>query len=255
MMKSREVQAFLILLGFVFCVVLPSIRFDIDLFDQINFLHEFNSKMFFGIFHLNSLIFIGFSAFVLWLAIDGDGKKAQKIHTNKIKGIKEAEKSFDDFFDNKIGLTELYKRAEKNETISEVLKILKVGGIEEDLVLGIQKIYNRIDSSYSKFRNDYEYSATLMPIIGMIGTVAGLLIMFAEPTQAEDFEQKFAGLSLALATTLYASMITILWFKPSAKDIEKLQIELLEDFNNLEISIRKFYHKVNILEFLDQEMK
>lgn len=108
-----------------------------------------------------------------------------------------------------------------------------------------------MDNSYSKLKNDYEYLATIMPIIGMIGTIAGLLMMFAEPTQAEDFEKKFAGLSLALSTTLYASLFTILWFKPCARSVEKWQLDLQTEFEDLEISIRKFYHKVNVLEFID----
>jgi flagellar motor component MotA len=207
--------------------------------------------MIYGIIHINSIAFVGLAAIFFYLSIESDVKKVKNLHKNKKKGIKEAQNSFDNFFEDKISSIELNQKAENNQTIKDVLTILKHGGIEEDLILGIQKIYGKMDNSYSKLKNDYEYLATIMPIIGMIGTIAGLLMMFAEPTQAEDFEKKFAGLSLALSTTLYASLFTILWFKPCARSVEKWQLDLQTEFEDLEISIRKFYHKVNVLEFID----
>lgn len=246
--KGIVVQALWILVLFIFCVVLPSINSD-ELGFELPILTEYSSRMIFGIVHVNSAIFILASAIGLWFTVDRDSNKTVRAYENK--SIKEAEKSFEDYFEEKINISDLIEKSKNNESINEVLKILRLGGVEDDLLLGIQKIYNTIDNSYSKLKNDYEYSATLMPIIGMIGTIAGLLMMFAEPSQAEDFEKKFAGLSLALATTLYASLVTIVIFKPLARYKEKQQIKLENDFNDLEIAVRKFYHKVNIAEFLE----
>ncbi|WP_198304746.1 MotA/TolQ/ExbB proton channel family protein [Arcobacter vandammei] len=246
--KGILIQAVWIMALFIVCVVLPSINPD-ELGFELPILGEYNSKMIWGIIHINSAIFIGLSAVGLWFTVDRDSNKTVRAYENK--SIKEAEKSFEDYFEEKITIFDLSEKSKKNESIDEVLKILRFGGIEDDLLLGIQKIYNTIDNSYSKLKNDYEYAATLMPIIGMIGTVAGLLMMFAEPSQAEDFEKKFAGLSLALATTLYASLVTIVIFKPLARYKEKQQIKLENDFNDLEIAVRKFYHKVNFAEFLE----
>ncbi|QNM88888.1 MotA/TolQ/ExbB proton channel family protein [Aliarcobacter cryaerophilus] len=242
------IQAIFILILFIVCVVLPSLNSD-ELGFSVPILTDYNSKMILGIIHINSVIFIFGSAIILWLTVDRTSNKAVRAYENK--SIKDAEKHFEDYFQGKINILDLKNKEKSNDSIKEVLKILKFGGIEDDLLLGIQKIYNTIDNSYSKLKNDYEYAATLMPIIGMIGTVAGLLMMFAEPSQAEDFEKKFAGLSLALATTLYASLITVIIFKPLARQKEKQQIELENDFNDLEISVRKFYHRINMVEFLE----
>lgn len=250
MFSSKFFQAIIIMALFMVFVVIPSLD-PKELGFVIPYLSEYNSKMIYGIIHINSIAFVGLAAIFLYLSIESDVKNVKDLHKNKKKGIKEAQNSFDNFFEDKISSLELNQKAENNQTIKDVLTILKHGGIEEDLILGIQKIYGKMDNSYSKLKNDYEYLATIMPIIGMIGTIAGLLMMFAEPTQAEDFEKKFAGLSLALSTTLYASLFTILWFKPCARSVEKWQLDLQTEFEDLEISIRKFYHKVNVLEFID----
>ena len=250
MFSSKLLQAFIILGLFIVFVVIPSMD-PKEIGFTLPYLSEYNSKMLFGIIHIKSICFIGLAAIFLYLSIENDIKKVKYIHKNKKNGIKESQDIFDSYFEDKLTSLELNQKSEDNQIVKNILKILKHGGIEEDLILGIQKIYANMDNSYSKLKNDYEYLATIMPIIGMIGTIAGLLMMFAEPAQAEDFEKKFAGLSLALATTLYSSLLTILWFKPCARSVEKWQLDLQNEFENLEISIRKFYHKVNIIEFHD----
>ncbi|OCL85428.1 MotA/TolQ/ExbB proton channel family protein [Arcobacter porcinus] len=246
---SLYMQGIFILGVFIIFIVFPSV--DLNGVQELlpNFLINYKSDMFYGIFHINSALFIFSSALILYIFIDKNSKKIVKAYENK--KIKEAEKYFEEYFEEKISLLELEDKTNKNKIIKEVLKILRLGGIEDDLLLGVQKIYNKIDNFYTKLKNEYEYAATLMPIIGMIGTVAGLLMMFSEPSQAEDFEKKFAGLSLALATTLYASLVTIVFFKPLARQKERQQIELENDFNDLEIEVRKFYHKVDLTEFLE----
>lgn len=250
--SSKIIQGISIISLFALFVVLPSIK-PADLGFKIPYLHDYSSEMFFGIFHINSIGFVGLAALLLYLSIGKDVKKAKKLHQDKENGVKEAENALDEFFYETISLETLKEKSENNHIIKNTMHILKHGGIEEDLVLGSQKIYSNISSSYTKLKNDYEYLATVMPIIGMIGTIAGLLMMFAEPTQAEDFEKKFAGLSLALSTTLYASLITILIFKPNARSVEQWQTNLDHEFDSLEISIRKFYHKVNVIELMDLE--
>lgn len=248
--SNKYIQGLLILLCFGVFIVIPSISPE-ELGFTIPYIYEWNENMKYGILHIDSLLFVGFTAFILWLSIERDIKKAKKLHLDKRNGFMEAEKSFESFFESTITLNDLVEKSKKNHVIDKILHLLGHGAIEDDLVLGTQKIYLNIASSYSKLKNDYEYLATVMPIIGMIGTVAGLLMMFSEPTQAEDFEKKFAGLSIALSTTLYASLFTILWFKPNARSVEQWQTDLDEDFENLEISVRKFYHKVNLLELTD----
>lgn len=248
--SNKWVQGIFILVSFGVFIIAPSISPE-ELGFTIPYIYEWNEKMEYGIIHIDSLLFISITAFVLWLSIGRDIKKAKKLHLDKRNGFTEAEKSFDSFFENTVTLNDLNEKSKKNHVIKKTLELLNHGAIEDDLVLGTQKIYLNISSSYRKLKNDYEYLATVMPIIGMVGTVAGLLLMFAEPMQAEDYEKKFAGLSIALSTTLYASLFTILWFKPNARNVERWQTDLDEDFENLEISVRKFYHKVNLLELTD----
>lgn len=249
--SSKWTQAILILVLFLFFIVAPSIKPEEVGIPIPDIIYEWNKKMYYGIIHINSLIFVGLTALFLWRSINKDIRQANKLHLDEINGLVEAERSFESFFESAITFNDLQEKSKNNHTIEKILHHLSHGGIEDDLILSAQKIYLKIASSYSKLKNDYEYLSTVMPIVGMIGTIAGLLMMFAEPTQAEDFEKKFAGLSIALSTTLYASLFTILWFKPNARSIEQWQTNLDEDFENLEIAVRKFYHKVNLTELTD----
>lgn len=246
-MKNIGMQGFIILIIFLFFVVLPGLT-DKEVINIIpNFLIESN-KIILGVIHINSLVFIGLTAIILYFSIDKDIKKAKDLHINQKSGLLEAQKVFEQFFENNIKLEELVLKSKSNKTIEKVIKIINYGGIEEDLVLGLNKIFNEISSKYIKLKNDYEYIATIMPIVGMVGTIAGLLTMFAVPSEVDDFGSKFSGLSVALATTLYASMITILIFKPKARNVEEWIVNLEEDYSYIEIAIKQFYHKVDITE-------
>ncbi|RLA72650.1 MAG: hypothetical protein DRG78_23580 [Epsilonproteobacteria bacterium] len=238
-MKSKLKQGSWIIIIFVIFIVDPLKILPLEL-----------NHMYSGIVHPNSLLFIGLVAIILCKSIDKDIKDANKEHTDKETGIKEAINIFENYFEDKITTQELVKKSKKNETVKKIINILKYGGTEDDLILGVQKVFTTISSKYIKLKNDYEYLATIMPIIGMIGTIAGLLIMFAVPEGIEDFANKFSGLSIALATTLYASFITILIFKPKARSVEEWLVSLDTDYEYSGISIKQFYHKVDILELI-----
>jgi len=240
-MKSKFWQGLYILIFFIIFVVQQPFALP-DIFNEMHY----------GIIHLNSLFFIISSAIILWSSIDKDIKDANKLHKGKEVSTKEAKLIFEKYFEDKMTIDTLVAESNKNETVLKVLNIIKYGGAEEDLVLGIQGTYNNISSKYIKLKNDYEYLATIMPIIGMIGTIAGLLIMFAVPEGIEDFADKFAGLSIALATTLYSSLITVLVFKPQARSIEEWLVSLENDYDQCEISLKQFFHKIDILELVDQ---
>ena len=157
--------------------------------EPVGMAESFN-QMYNGIIHPNSLIFIVVSALLLWLSIDSDIKSAYKMHQNNEASTKEAKQVFEDFFEDKINMVQLVDKSKTNETVKKILFIIKYGGTEDDLILGIQKVFTEISSKYIKLKNDYEYLATIMPILGMIGTIAGLLIMFAVPEGIEDFQDK-----------------------------------------------------------------
>ncbi len=238
-MKSKLKQGSWILIIFLVFIV-----------DPLKILPYELNQMYAGILHPNSLLFIVLVAIILCKSIDKDIKDANKEHEDKETGIKEAINVFENYFEDKITTEELVEKSKENGTVQKVINILKYGGTEDDLILGVQRVFTTISSKYIKLKNDYEYLATIMPIIGMIGTIAGLLIMFAVPGGIEDFADKFSGLSIALATTLYASFITILIFKPKARSVEEWLVSLDTDYEYSEISIKQFYHKINILELI-----
>jgi hypothetical protein len=60
--------------------------------------------------------------------------------------------------------------------------------------------------------------ASTLPLLGMTGTIAGLLFMFASGDTGTDRAAQLAGLGIALLTTLYASLLTVLVVKPIASD-------------------------------------
>jgi len=231
---SKLYQGVLILILFTIFIVNPN-----------NILPPLLNQMYAGIIHPNSLFFIVSVAIVLYLSIDRDIKQANKKSVNS-KKIDETINTLEQYFEDKITLQEVIEKSKENQYISKIVHIIKYGGTQEDLILGIEKIFTDISSKYIKLKNDYEYLSTVMPIIGMIGTIAGLLTMFAIPNATTNFEEKFLGLSIALATTLYSSFITILIFKPRARSVEEWLVDLETSYEYLSISTKQFFHKVDV---------
>lgn len=239
-MKSKIVQGVLILGMFIVFIV----QQPMELPDSFN-------KMYYGIFHPSSFIFIFLTAIVFYLSIEQDIKKAKNEHQDKEAGIREAIKTFENFFNNELTLNDVFNKSKNNQTIFRVLRIANYGGTEDDLSLAINKEFTNIASKYIKLKSEYDYIATVLPIIGMIGTIAGLLIMFGIPEDVEDFADKFVGLSIALATTLYASLFTVLVFKPLARSIEQWLVNLDTDNEYCDIAVKQFFHKMNMMELRD----
>jgi len=231
---SKLSQGILIVVFFIIFIVNPN-----------NILPPLLDQMYVGIIHPNSLLFIVFVAIVLNSSIDKDIKQANKKNINS-KKIKETIDALEQYFEDKITLQEIIEKSKENQYISKIIHIIKYGGTQEDLLLGIEKIFTDISSKYIKLKNDYEYLSTIMPIVGMIGTIAGLLTMFAVPDATTSFENKFLGLSIALATTLYSSFFTILIFTPKARSVEEWLVDLETDYEYLSISTKQFFHKVDI---------
>lgn len=244
---SEILQAITIMVCFFVFVWLPSLKPTLfqekyTIFSPLNSLQSWlfsYNKMQFEIMHLPSLGFVVICVIVIYFLMK------IKYNFNGTSSISEAEaanKSFADLRDEKISFLELEKLSQKNKIIKKILNFMQKGALEEDLTLYIKALFLEVDNAKTKSKNDYEYLATITPILGMIGTIAGLLMMFATPSEAEGFEQKFAGLSLALSTTLYASLMTILLFKPLAKSVENAQLDIEESFEKLEIETRILYH-------------
>lgn len=72
-----------------------------------------------------------------------------------------------------------------------------------------------LDSRHGQDRAFYDKGATFAPAFGMIGTLIGLILMLK---QMDDVSQLGAGMSVALITTFYGSMLCNVIFLPiSAK--------------------------------------
>ena len=225
--------------------VLLLLLFTIFIVDPLKMLPPILNHMYIGIFHPNSFIFIGLVAIVLSFSIDKDIRQANK-NGISMQQIAETIETLENYFEDKITLQELTQQAQANPYILKIVSIVKFGGTQEDLILGIEKIFTNITSKYIKLKNDYEYLATIMPIVGMIGTIAGLLMMFATPDANSSIENKFSGLSIALATTLYSSFVTILLFKPKARSVEGWLVDVEESYEYLSIATKQFFHKVDV---------
>jgi flagellar motor component MotA len=228
---NRFIQTVIIVVVFLLFIV-----------DPLHILPQYLNEMYGDILHPNSLIFISIIAILFYSSV---GKTDKELD---IKSIKNTTELIENYLENKIDLEEFIKKSINYKYLHKILSVIKDGGIEEDISLVIDKLTNKSVAKYIKIKDDYEYFATVMPIVGMIGTIAGLLIMFAIPDASTDFDKKFLGLSIALATTLYASFFTILFFKPKAKDTEVviLELELLKE--NLVISARQLFHKIDIFQ-------
>ncbi len=127
------------------------------------------------------------------------------------------------------------------------------GGIEEDLELVVNKQVSHLTAIYEKLINEYSFIVTILPMLGMVGTVTGLLQMFAITDGVDNFAEKFASLSVALATTLYATLWVILITKPKSKDIENYLMEIDYDERLLIINSKLFLHNTDIYELPEPE--
>lgn len=123
----------------------------------------------------------------------------------------------------KSGLLALEDTADnlENAFLSEGI-LLIVDGIEAERVKKI--LDNKID--YTLQRHEYaitfyDRAAALAPAFGMIGTVIGLIQMLANLSAADPSEMA-KGMSVALITTLYGSLLANLLFTPISNKLQVL---------------------------------
>lgn len=202
-----------------------------------------------GIFHIPSLVFIGTSAVLLHMFIRSKVEGVKKSHKKSKKELREANAILS--LDNDNRLTDLTKS--ENTFCKDIYTVITHGGIEEDLELVVNKQVSHIAAIYEKLINEYSFIVTILPMLGMVGTVTGLLQMFAITDGVDNFAEKFASLSVALATTLYATLWVILITKPKSKDIENYLMEIDYDERLLIINSKLFLHNTDIYELHEPE--
>jgi len=191
-------------------------------------------KLYFGIIHFPSVGFIIGSFFILlW------GLKVKKLKNNIKKELIEAVQIMESEDTEKILNSD-------NVFIKKIIEIIKKGGMEEDLVLAIENKMQDLFLYYENVMAKYNYIAVILPMLGMLGTITGLLQMFAVSNGIDNIAAKMVGLSVALATTLYASLIVILFVKPSYRKLEEEVLMLENQSKKLEIHSKLLLHNIDV---------
>jgi len=126
-----------------------------------------------------------------------------------------------------------------------LVTLLTRGCSEKDIrfKLGIE-FGNVIKSSHELIRQK-GLMAGLMPLLGMIGTITGLMFIFAADQTLggnveDNFNHKFAGMGTALLTTLYATLLTAMWFKPR-------QAALVDDLSSFQKDVELLGHQCELI--------
>jgi len=198
----------------------------------------------FGFIHIPSVVFIIFSALILHRSIDLDSNEKKALNEPLDEEIIEVIEVLS--LDNEKRVEEL--KESKNPICQDLLAVIKHGGIEEDLELVIEKYVSAKSTVYEKLINEYGFIAAVLPMLGMIGTITGLLQMFAVNDGVDNFAEKFASLSVALATTLYATLWVVFVTKPKAKEVENRLMKIDHDTQQLVITSKLFLHNTALVE-------
>ncbi len=213
---------------------------------------DFN-KLYLGVIHIPSAIFIFGSLILLWISKSRDEDKVSTLERNISKNFKEADELISLQSYEVEDLKKLFSN-KKNSYLQELKYLISIGTSEKELDMIIDKYTLKIYIAYEKLKNDYDYIAAILPMLGMIGTIAGLLQMFGSPTGIggeDDFASKFSGLSVALATTLYASLLTVLLVKPASRRVETLMLNTQKNETNILIKSKLFLHRLDSQVFLE----
>ena len=247
----------LIFVLFIAMIVVPS--FANSMFNmgwkasEIIFMGMDVNKLYLGVLHIPSVIFIFGSMFFLWLSKSKDEEKVSKLEKSINKEFKEADALISLETYEVEDLKVLFTNS-NNSYLQELKYLISIGSSEKELEMIIDKYTLKIYVAYEKLKNDYDYIAAVLPMLGMIGTIAGLLQMFGSPTSMggeDDFAAKFSGLSVALATTLYASLLTVLIVKPASRSVDTLILDTQKNEANILIKSKLFLHRLDTQVFLE----
>ena len=245
---------------FIIFIVLPGIDLHSIGLSSLIQLQDMTKEMFFGMLHPASLLFIGLSyAVLLWTV----SSKKEHFLSRKVPIQKQYEECITLFSidDGKVkSLEDIFKHRDKNGLLLTLFTVIKHGASEDEIQYTINKRTAQVTNNYETRKSGFDYISTVLPILGMIGTIAGLLQMFAVPdgnasSAVDDFSKKFEGLRLALATTLYAALITVLLVKPKSREKESKIHTLYALDEELVLTVKIFIHHLDyelLREYLEE---
>jgi len=217
--------------------------------------HEMDAKNYwfqlhYGVFHVPSIIYILISAFILHFSVNTDVNRSKESHHKINKEITEAQEALDmQHFDAENIINS------KNSFIKNIWHVIRNGGIEDDMELIVEKETLKLATIYERLIAEYGYIAAVLPMLGMLGTITGLLQMFAVADGVDNIAQKMASLSVALATTLYATLWVVLITKPKSREIESNLIELNAQEQRLILSAKLFLHNADLNLLIEHSQK
>jgi flagellar motor component MotA len=196
--------------------------------------------------------------------------------TTSTESIRKARKSLNKEKDKLVELSKLVEAAPSDLSTYEKLKqeqsmdslygrlvtLITRGCSENDIRLKLSVEFGEIIKSNHELIRQKGMMGALMPLLGMIGTITGLMfICSADQTLGGDiedsFNHKFAGMGTALLTTLYSTLFTAMWFKPRQaalvndlshlqKDLELLGHHCLLFKNQLNLNLLHHHHMMGL---------
>jgi flagellar motor component MotA len=231
------VPSVLVFTIFILFVVIPFI-------DSGFYMPDFMTEVHWSIVHPASLCYIGLSflVYVFYSRVEARSQVFAKqnrlshrelVEPNKlllaISGSQSGEK------DNLLDLFHNLKDRSANSLVGKITHCVENGLGEDCVRLSVAHLTDSL-AHYHGFLARYggQVSSTL-PLLGMTGTIAGLLFMFTSDGVSDDRSTQLAGLGMALLTTPYASLITVLITKQCAK----WQADKVEELHHLSEQVRK----------------
>ena len=245
-MKKISVSVLVFIL-FIVTIIGPTLYQGSDMTNGLDI-----NKLYFGVGHIPSAIFILGSLFLLFISKSRDEDDVNKTQKSIDKEFKQADELINQERYELEDLKKLFNN--KNKYLEKLKYIISIGSSEKEIEMMIDLYTLDIYIAYEKLKNDYDYISMVLPMLGMIGTIAGLLQMFGSPSNIggeDDFSAKFAGLSVALATTLYASLLTVLVVKPSSREVDRLILNTQKSEMNILIKSKLFFHRLDSQVFLE----
>ena len=234
----KYVISIVLFVVYVITMVLPYYLTAVEnVFDAKNFWFVLHL----GIFHIPSIAYIFGAALLLHWSVGLGKDKVLNSRKELQKEMEEAEELLRlDGFES-----ERFVKSD-NGFIKDIKTAVLNGGIEEDMELVVEKRVLDLSTKYERLIAEYGYIAAILPMLGMLGTITGLLQMFAVADGVDNIAQKMASLSVALATTLYATLWVVLITKPKSREVEAQLIELGKREHALVLSAKLFLHNVDM---------